>query len=92
MSQHIHIASFVVRTDAAHVESVCLEIELNSGASVHTRDPSGKLIVTAETETEQAIVSCLDNIQNISGVFNASLVYHHCEDASTLDEELPRNA
>ena len=88
MNSESHIASFVVRADVARMDRICTEIEAKSGISVHTRDPSGKLIVTAETDNEQAIVSCLGDLQNIAGVFTASLVYHHCEDANTLNEEL----
>ncbi len=63
-------------------------IESLSGVEVHATDGRGKLVVTMETASEQAIVTHIDHINGIDGILSAVLIYHHSEDAQSLEEEL----
>lgn len=77
MNQQIHISSIVVTADPRRVGLVVDEIAQIPIANIAVRDPSGKLIVTLETESEAAMVQALTDIQLLPGVASAALVYHH---------------
>lgn len=77
MSKPVHISSIVVTADPQRIELVVGEIGEIAIADIAVRDPSGKLIVTLETESEAAMVQALTDIQLLPGVASAALVYHH---------------
>ncbi|SHM62226.1 chaperone NapD [Roseibium suaedae] len=80
MSETVHIASLLVQAhpqDRAAIEAGILG--LGCGAEVAHSDEQGRLIVTLETASEAEIVDALTNIQLLTGVVSASLVYHQAD-------------
>ncbi len=76
MCETSHISSLLLRADPNLLKSVQSEIVNLSGASVAVADPSGKIIVTLETDNETEIVEQMNTLSLIDGVVSAALVYH----------------
>ena len=76
MSDLAHISSLLLRADPDRLAAVCRQIETLSGGAVALTDPTGKIIVTLETECEREIVDHMNTLSLIDGVVSAALVYH----------------
>lgn len=84
-----HVSSLVVHSRPERQEEVKAAVGAIPGVEIHgTDDQHGKLVVTAEGRSEAAIVDCIDHINRIDGILSAVLVYHHSEDAVSLEEEV----
>lgn len=79
MTKVVHITSLLVRADPQKVESILAEIATIEMAEVPMTDPSGKIIVTLETENQGAIVDAMTQLQLMDGVVSAALVYHQTD-------------
>jgi periplasmic nitrate reductase NapD len=79
MSDSVHIASLLIHAfpdKCAAVENSILGIE---GSEIAHTNEDGRLIVTLETNSEANIVQTLTDIQLLTGVVSASLVYHQTD-------------
>jgi nitrate reductase NapD len=85
MSDGYHISSLLVRADPARREAVELEISRLKSAEIALSDPSGKLVVTLDTESEDEIVAAMSAMQHMEGVVSAALVFHQAEDGDPAD-------
>lgn len=56
-----------------------------SGVEVHAATEEGRLIVTIEADSDQAVANMFEVINHLPGVLSASMVYHQYE--SDPDEE-----
>ena len=58
-----------------------LQSRLNSlfGVEIHAVSDEGKMVVTIENEHESDLADTVMEIQKLTGVLSASLVYHHNE-------------
>ena len=74
----IHISSAVVQARAADMAQVLERLAAISGLCVHAVQ-NGKIIVTLETESEQALAQYLAKMSLMDGVYTATLVSHHIE-------------
>lgn len=88
MPTEVHIASLVVLSRPERCRAVRKTIDAWPDAEVPIADPAGKLVVALETDSEHRILQLIDDINTIEGVLAAHLVYHQCEDAATLGEEI----
>ncbi len=88
MSDECHISSLIVYCDTASKEAARATIEALSGVEVHAIDECGKLIVVIEANSEAETLAHIDRINEIKGVYSTALVYHHCESAQSLEEEM----
>ena len=75
-----HITSLIVHAKPSSLQSVLDQVRQLPSAEVHTGEPANKFIVLLETKDEQQILEAIDRIQGITGVLNASMVYHHIDD------------
>ena len=65
-------------------------VEEIPGADVHAATPEGKMVITLETDGDQAILAHIDTINRISGVISTALVYHQVdEDPEPTAETVP---
>ena len=75
-----HISSLVVHCLPESVAAAIAAIEALHHMEVPESDPSGKFVVLMETDDEADIMSGIEQIQEIDGVINATLVYHQIDD------------
>lgn len=74
-----HISSFVVRCQPRALTRVLTATAALRGVEVHNSDASGKFVALLELESERALVETITAIEQLPGVINASMVYHHVE-------------
>jgi len=77
--QELHIASLLVHSPPAALDGTAAAIAALGGAEVHGRDPTGKLLVTLEGESEGEILHLMNGIQALDRVLSATLVYHQVD-------------
>ncbi|NOX43557.1 MAG: chaperone NapD [Gammaproteobacteria bacterium] len=74
--ESVHISSLVVYCLPEKLNSIIDFTSTIENVDVAMHDISGKLIVVLETETEQDILSVIDQIQAVKGVLTVTMVYH----------------
>jgi nitrate reductase NapD len=79
MAEELHVSSVVVHGRPERLEAIQAGLAGLSGVEVHAAAPSGKLVVTLETTSEQEIVAHLATISRLDGVLSATLVFHQVE-------------
>ena len=80
MNVEVHIASLLIHAlpdRRTEIERAILAIK---GTEIAHNDPEGRMIVTIETLSEADIVQAMTDIQLLTGVVSASLVYHQTDD------------
>lgn len=86
--EELHIASLVVHATPRRLVSIRGAIEAIPGAHVHASSPNGKLVVTLETGSSEAMTAGVSVIQRIDGVLSAALVYQCAESLDSMNEEM----
>ena len=84
----VHIAGLVVHALPEAADRVKRRLERVPGARVHAASADGKLVVTIESTTADAIAAELVRLQTLDDVLAASLVYQHCEPAAAMEDEV----
>ncbi|MEP3045759.1 MAG: chaperone NapD [Roseibium sp.] len=79
MNDLVHIASLLVQAIPENRKAIEEGILGFDGAEVAHSDDEGRIIVTLETASESNIVEALTDIQLLTGVVSASLVYHQMD-------------
>lgn len=79
MPDTTHISSLLLRAEPARLAEVTSAIAARKAAEVALSDPSGKIIVTLETDNEAEIVDHLNALSLLDGVVSAALVYHQTD-------------
>ncbi|KJZ33810.1 MULTISPECIES: chaperone NapD [Pseudomonas] len=82
MEKTLHIASLVVLARPELFEAVKANLRLLNGVELHQESLAGKLVVVLEMEKESEISQRINQINNLPGVLNASLVYHEILDVT----------
>jgi len=85
----LHIASLVVHAAPARVGDVEQALRGVSGSQVHAASPAGKLVVTLEQPSGEAMGEAVLAIQRLPGVLSASLVYQCADTLQAMNEEMP---
>ena len=85
----LHIASLVVHSTPRRVEAVAAAVATVPGAVVHAASGQGKLVVTLEAPTSEAMASKVAHIQHVDGVLSAALVYQCADSVEAMNEEIP---
>ena len=87
-SAELHIASLVVHAAPGRLESVAAAIAALPDALVHASSANGKLVVTLEAQTAEAMTQGVACIQRIDGVLSAALVYQCADSVDAMNEEI----
>ena len=74
-----HISSFILRCQPSQLDEVMTRVAGIPGAELHGSDGQGKCIVLLELPSESELVSTIGQIEQLPGVINISMVYHHVE-------------
>jgi nitrate reductase NapAB chaperone NapD len=79
----VHVASLIVRTDAAIAPEVAARLALEPRTEVHAVQ-DGKIIVVVESAGERELADRMDEIRADADVLLVNLVYHE----SAMEEDL----
>jgi periplasmic nitrate reductase NapD len=85
----LHIAGLVVHAAPARAARAAQAIAALPGAEVHAQAANGKLVVTLETATSEAMSERIDRLRHIDGVLSAALVYQCADSLDVMNQELP---
>ena len=69
---------------AARVRSQLAELP---GVELHGDSADGRMVVTIEEVEERALGDTILQLNNLTGVLSAAMVYHHCENDTDMIEE-----
>jgi len=87
--EELHIASLVVHSTPRRVARVGEAVAALAGARVHASSPNGKLVVTIEAASAEAMTARVADIHHIDGVLGAALVYQCVDSLDAMNEEIP---
>jgi nitrate reductase NapAB chaperone NapD len=90
MPAELHITSAVVQVRPEALASVRAQLATLTGVEVHAVAPTGKIVVTFETEDERQAMDRLDAIRAVTGTIDAAMVYHGIAPAEPNSEETPK--
>ncbi|BCD99064.1 chaperone NapD [Marinagarivorans cellulosilyticus] len=89
----LHISSIIVQVNSLAWSSVYDSIEKQEHASISASDEGqGKMIVVLEAPSLHDTQNMIDALKAIKGVVSATMVYHHSEPASELNQPLYEHA
>jgi nitrate reductase NapAB chaperone NapD len=88
MSNDIHIVSLIVYVSMDCLDDVLKKSKQLPEAECHHNEGDHKFIIVYEAESESALTSQIDQINNWRGVLSTQLCYHHCEPNESLLEEI----
>ena len=88
-SDELHIASLVVHATPRHLTAVAQAVASIPDAKIHATSANGKLVVTLEAPTGEAMTRKVADIQRIDGVLSAALVYQCVDTLDAMNEEIP---
>lgn len=83
----MNICSAIVHTRPDTAGQVRTSLEGFSGVEVHGGVEEGKLVVTLESEGDDGLADTMHRFNEISGVINTVMIYHH-SGIETLDQEV----
>lgn len=81
--QQDHIASLVVQCLPEKLEATCAAIAALDSTEIPLREDTGKFVVLLEVSSEARLLQSISQIENISGVISANLVYHQVDTDDT---------
>ncbi len=83
----MNICSAIVHAKPENAGAVQVNLEKLSGVEVHAGVEQGKLVVTLEGETDDALADKMTKFNDVDGVINTVMIYHYCGD-QLADEEV----
>ena len=86
--EELHIASLVVHTTPRRMATVAAAVAALPDALVHASSVNGKLVVTLEARTAEAMSALVASIQRVDGVLSAALVYQCADSLEAMNEEI----
>jgi periplasmic nitrate reductase NapD len=86
--EELHIASLVVHSTPHRLESIVEQIAALPAAVVHASSISGKVVVTLEAASAEAMTTQVSAIQHLDGVLSAALVYQCADSLEAMNEEI----
>jgi periplasmic nitrate reductase NapD len=92
ITREVHVAGVVVHVDPQRLQKIQDAITGLSSVAVHGASAEGKLVVTIETANAAEILSRIEAIHAIAGVFSAAIVYQHSEDCDSMNEEISHDS
>lgn len=89
MDGELHIAGVVVHCAPSRVARVSDAVARLADSVVHAASDRGKLVVTLEAATSEALADRIGAIHRIDGVLSAALVYQCADSLAAMNEEMP---
>ncbi|MBL8255251.1 MAG: chaperone NapD, partial [Pseudoxanthomonas mexicana] len=88
MPRELHIASCVVHARPEALSTVQPSLERIRGVEVTAQSGTGRIVVTLEADSQDALLGQISAMRDLPGVLSAALVFHHAEPLGQA-EELP---
>lgn len=88
MSHETHIVGLIIHVLSEHWDEVLKKTNQLPKAESHRNKKEHKFVLVFEAESETALASHVDKINEWQGVLSVRLCYHHCEADESLDEEI----
>jgi len=85
----LHVASLVVHALPANLAAVQGAIGRIAGAEIHATAPEGKLVVTLEQPSADAMTEAVVAVQRLPGVLAATLVWQGADTLEAMNQEIP---
>lgn len=85
----LHITSLVVHATPKRAPGIAAGLEALPGAQVHAVSDTGKLVVTLETDTTDAMLTQIGRIQRLPGVLSATVVYQCIDSLEAMNQLIP---
>lgn len=82
----LHIASLVVHATPKRAPGIAVGVEVLPGAQVHAVTEGGKLVVTLEAHSADAMLAQIGHLQRTPGVLSATVVYQAIESLAAMNE------
>ena len=83
-----HISSVIVQVTPEHSDAVHKTLSDMESVEVYYFTGGGKFVITIESTAEKFMSSVVETIQHLDGVLSTSMVYHHCDTPTSLEEEI----
>ncbi len=75
----MNLSSVLVNALPQALDEVAASLSLLAGVEIHATTAEGRLIVTIEADSDQAVANLFTQINQQPGVLSASMVYHQFE-------------
>ena len=89
MPREQHIVSCVVHARPEALDAVLPSLERMRGVEVTAQSATGKIVVTLEADSQDAVLGQVSAMRDLPGVLSAALVFHHAEPLSQAEERTP---
>jgi len=83
----MNISGVLIRARPENCEKLKQQLEQVEGVEVHATTDDGKLVVTVEASADTTTADTVYKLQDMPGVIAASMIYHHFEDDTELEQE-----
>ena len=87
MNDEQHISSLVLLHRHEALPAIRALVEAQAGLEIAAHGDC-RCVVLCETADQRALMDHIDALQALPGVLNVSLIYHHVESLSELDEPM----
>ncbi|OGI41193.1 MAG: hypothetical protein A2140_05365 [Candidatus Muproteobacteria bacterium RBG_16_62_13] len=78
----MNIAGVLIHSLPGSTETVKHSLTTLPGVEVHAVSADGRMVVTVEGESADALADAFRGFNNMSGVLSAAMVYHHFDSDS----------
>lgn len=86
--EDVHLSSLVVHSTPGRTQRVSQAIVDIEGACVHAATATGKVVVTLEADSADAMLAKVSSIQHTDGVLSVALVYQCVEPLEEMNKVL----
>ncbi|KZB51775.1 chaperone NapD [Thalassospira xiamenensis] len=73
------ISSMIIQSRPENMTAIKAALLKMSDTEISADDPSGKIVVVMEAESDRQLADGMKEIGNIPGVLGVNLVFHHSE-------------
>ncbi|WP_266181953.1 chaperone NapD [Dyella humicola] len=87
MNDEQHISSLVLMHRHEAMPAIKALVEAHAALEIAAHGDC-RCVVLCETGDQRSLMDCIDALQALPGVLNVSLIYHHVESLSELDQPM----
>lgn len=87
-TDELHISSLLVHVAPHRLGDVGATVRALPGACVHAASPTGKMVVTLEYPSAEAMTEAIAGMHHLPGVLSVALVYQCADTLQAMNEEI----